>query len=365
VHSVRFHVLMGLENDEAPTTILPGNALVVDPTLPFRPLAKFGNSFLNRFQCTRQKNRLLSEITLIDTPGILSGEKQTTERGYDFVEVLEWFAGRVDLVLLLFDAHKLDISDELRRAIQALARWEEKIRIILNKADGVDSQQLMRVYGALMWSLGKVLNCPEVPRVYISSWWDQQLRYQQFRAVFELEEQDLFNDFRALPRGAALRKLNDLIKRARLARVMALLADDLSASLPVLRREAAKKNLLKNLGEVIQRVEYRHGYCSGDLPPIQTLREILSRADWSKFRSVDKRQLVKLDRMLTEEMARLVAMLPSEMSAKGQAVLNGPIEASKVSTPFTVGQGCPAEIKLFLKSRIELLNRLKYSHHAL
>ena len=157
--------------------------------------------------------------------------------------MLEWFAGRVDLVLLLFDAHKLDISDELRRAIQALARWEEKIRIILNKADGVDSQQLMRVYGALMWSLGKVLNCPEVPRVYISSWWDQQLRYQQFRAVFELEEQDLFNDFRALPRGAALRKLNDLIKRARLARVMALLADDLSASLPVLRREAAKKNL--------------------------------------------------------------------------------------------------------------------------
>ena len=136
---------------------------------------------------------------------IISDISHSIFRGYDFVEVLEWFAGRVDLVVLLFDAHKLDISDELRRAIQALSRWDEKIRIILNKADGVDNQQLMRVYGALMWSLGKVLTCPEVPRVYIGSWWDKQLRHAEMRALFELEEQDLFKDFRQMPRGAALR----------------------------------------------------------------------------------------------------------------------------------------------------------------
>ena len=38
----------------------------------------------------------------------------------------------------------------------------------------MDTQQLMRVYGALMWSLGKVLTCPEVPRVYIGKNTDQE-----------------------------------------------------------------------------------------------------------------------------------------------------------------------------------------------
>lgn len=198
--------------------VVPGNALVVDPKKQFRPLSKFGNAFLNRFQCSQLPNAVLESISIVDTPGILSGEKQRIDRGYNFAEIIEWFAERVDRIILLFDAHKLDISDEFRRVIEGIRGYDDKIRIVLNKADMVDHQQLMRVYGALMWSLGKVFNTPEVVRVYIGSFWDSPLHFDANRKLFELEEQDLFKDIQSLPRNAALRKLNDLIKRARLAK---------------------------------------------------------------------------------------------------------------------------------------------------
>lgn len=48
-------------------------------------------------------------------PGVLSGEKQRIERNYNFVDIASWFASRCDLIFMLFDPTKLDISDEFKQ----------------------------------------------------------------------------------------------------------------------------------------------------------------------------------------------------------------------------------------------------------
>jgi hypothetical protein len=52
---------------------------------------QFGNSFLNRLQCATMDSPVLKGLGLIDTPGVLAGQKQKTERGYDFTAVLAWY----------------------------------------------------------------------------------------------------------------------------------------------------------------------------------------------------------------------------------------------------------------------------------
>ena len=58
----------------------------------------------------------------------------------------------------------------------------------------MNHQQLMRVYGALMWSLSKIIHNPEVTRIYVGSFWDQPLKNANNRELFEAEQDDLIND---------------------------------------------------------------------------------------------------------------------------------------------------------------------------
>ncbi|XP_062379281.1 EH domain-containing protein 4 [Sardina pilchardus] len=320
--------------------VIPGNALVVDPKKPFRKLNAFGNAFLNRLICSQMPNQVLQSISIIDTPGILSGEKQRISRGYDFSEVLRWFGERVDRIILLFDAHKLDISDEFSEAIKALRGQDDKIRVVLNKADQVDTQQLMRVYGALMWSLGKVINTPEVVRVYLGSFWAKPLQNTDNRRLFEAETADLFRDIQSLPRNAALRKLNDLIKRARLAKVHAYIISYLKKEMPSLfGKEKKKEELIARLPEIYLILQREYHISPGDFPNVNKMQEQLQHYDFSKFPSLKIKLIESVDKMLSNKISGLMTLIREEESRQPAKIVTGGAFQGSEDSPFGRGYG--------------------------
>ncbi|KAM0832300.1 hypothetical protein ACQ4PT_064987 [Festuca glaucescens] len=290
---------------------IPGNTIAVQADMPYSGLSSFGTAFLSKFECSQMPHPLLDHISFVDTPGVLSGEKQRTQRSYDFTGVTSWFAAKCDLILLLFDPHKLDISDEFKRVIMSLRGHDDKIRIVLNKADQVDAQQLMRVYGALLWSLGKVLNTPEVMRVYIGSFNDKPIRETAAgplgMELFEREQEDLMSDLNDIPKKACDRRINEFVKRARSAKVHAHIISHLKKEMPALMGKAkAQLKLLETLDEQFAKVQKEMHLPAGDFPSVDEYRETLSAYNFDRFERLRPKMVQGVDDMLAYDIPGLL-----------------------------------------------------------
>jgi hypothetical protein len=127
-----------------------------------------------------------------------------------------------------------------------------------------------------MWSLGKVVQTPEACRVYLGtddlhhhhhhynehhhnqqqqhfhhhhhyyhhtqyhyyvflgSFWDQPLKLEDNRVILEREKQDLISEMMSLPQNAVVRRINELVKRARSVKVHAFIIHYLKKQMPLI-----------------------------------------------------------------------------------------------------------------------------------
>ena len=204
--------------------------------------------------------------------------------------------------------------DENEGAIDVLKGHEDKIRCILNKADQIDRQQLMRVYGALLWSLGKTMTSPEVARVYVGSFWQQPLTNMDNAELFEKEEKDLMKDLAVLPRQSAVRKVNEvrwlmsnlsfalssyrktwppsssnlgfgfkLVKRIRKVKTLAYIIGYLKSQMPSLMgKEKKQQKLIADLPNVFRTILKKYNLAPGDFPVSWMLMYAVS-LKWSAY----------------------------------------------------------------------------------
>eukprot|EP01054_Gregarina_sp_Poly1_P001865 Gregarina_sp_Poly_1__1864@NODE_1485_length_4019_cov_34_970648_g577_i1_p1_GENE_NODE_1485_length_4019_cov_34_970648_g577_i1NODE_1485_length_4019_cov_34_970648_g577_i1_p1_ORF_typecomplete_len248_score33_11DUF5600/PF18150_1/1_3e29Mlp/PF03304_13/0_45_NODE_1485_length_4019_cov_34_970648_g577_i16271370 len=210
----------------------------------------------------------------------------------------------------------------------------------------------MRVYGALMWSLGKVLPVPEVPRIHIGSFWDQPLQNEESRKLFEAESDDLFKMIFALPARSAARKIDDFLKRVRLCRVHALLMDYLRKQMPIIGKASKQKELLNNLRDIYEILAKHHSLPISDFPPEDELKvKLAAVGEFQKFPKLELRRIRSLENMLQTKIAALTRMIPKEEVNDffDGSLCHAPTQYSSPN-PFPEGRS-PSE--WFIKHRVQ------------
>ncbi|XP_029290881.1 sarcalumenin [Cottoperca gobio] len=203
---------------------IEGIVMAADSSRSFSPLEKFGQGFLERLVGVEMPHKLLERVTFVDTPGIIENRKQQ-ERGYPYNDVCQWFIDRADLIFQVFDPTKLDVGGELEMLFKQMKGRESQIRLILNKADSLSTQNLLRVYGALFWSMAPLIKVTEPPRVYVSSFWPQDYAADTSRELFMKEETSLLEDLNQVIENQMENKIAFIRQHGIRVRIHALLVD--------------------------------------------------------------------------------------------------------------------------------------------
>ncbi|ETO08814.1 EH domain-containing protein 4, partial [Reticulomyxa filosa] len=185
-------------------------------------------------------------------------------------------------------------------------------------------------YGALLWSLGKVVQTPEVMRVYISSFWEKEYQNKEAEKLFDLEKNDLLADLKGLPRGSAIRKVNEFVKRARRCKVHALICDTLRSKFGFFSKvkknlysfEKKQEQLLQEMASIFQQVSTKHNVPLGDFPNPQKFAQIIKNWEIWKFPQLKPQQISAIDEMLERGIPRLLEKIELKDDTATGAKLN-------------------------------------------
>jgi len=184
-----FNIAMYGESEEE----LDGTQLSAEFT--FSSLQKFGQEFLKKLQGKKMPNKLLQKATFAEIPGVLeTGTKRKIDRLYPFNEACQWFIDHADLILLVYDYTKLDIGPETEALLDQLKGRESQVRIILNKADEITAEELLKIQGNLVWNVSPLMSSLEPPTMYAGSFWSRPYKASAPKKLLKAQEMALLND---------------------------------------------------------------------------------------------------------------------------------------------------------------------------
>eukprot|EP01001_Neometanema_parovale_P003905 NODE_1526_length_1697_cov_70.866582_g1448_i0.p1 GENE.NODE_1526_length_1697_cov_70.866582_g1448_i0~~NODE_1526_length_1697_cov_70.866582_g1448_i0.p1 ORF type:complete len:456 (+),score=95.77 NODE_1526_length_1697_cov_70.866582_g1448_i0:119-1486(+) len=300
--TTKFTVLMHTHEGE-PDTLneVSGRVLVTKLDQPYRGLAKFGNAFIEAFEGYELNHDLLKRVTLVDTPGVL--ESGVSTRAYDYIEAMQWFVDRADLIITLFDPNKLDAGPELKSLFNLFKNGNvNKVRVCLNKVDTVDPpQSLVRVHGTLLWSIANLLSQPEPPRIYLGSFWNRPPKNPMFADMYQIDFKEVMADFNAISPFSVLgERITMVNRRAKEVYVHAYVVSTVRDKLPprfILTKATTAKTGRDMLPGLYEELAEKHQWSVIDFPKPNEWEPYFQKGDFDKYPPMEDLK-PNLDRLL-------------------------------------------------------------------
>ena len=142
----------------------------------------------------------------------------------------------------------------------------------------------------------------------MGSFWDAPLKSLENRVLLEREKQDLLTEMMSLPGNAVMRRINELVKRARSVKVHAYIIHYLRKQMPYMIGKSDKqKRLLNRLEKEFIACARRYNLPLGDFPNVEQYRKMLSEIkDISDFKKLDKNLVYEMDKVLTHDIPLLL-----------------------------------------------------------
>ena len=142
----------------------------------------------------------------------------------------------------------------------------------------------------------------------MGSFWDAPLQNTDQAALLTREKLDLFNDIAQLPQNAVMRRINELVKRARSVKVHAYIIHYLRKQLPyTFGKREKQRRLIDRLEREFVMCARRYELPRGDFPEVGPFRQaLLEIKDLSEFPKLDKRMIKEMDKVFSVDIPGLL-----------------------------------------------------------
>jgi hypothetical protein len=129
-------------------------------------------------------------------------------------------------------------------------------------------------------------------------------------------------------------------------------------------KDSKKKELIKHLSNIYNEIERDHHIPIGDFPDIREMQEKLLQFDFTKFNPLRKPLVDTVDRMLADDISRLMSMIPHEQQIETReettVVKGGAFDFQAKESPFGYGRGEGIDAGTFDSEWVVLKEKERY-----